>query len=89
MIYRDIVSARCRNNSLYERWSNVRTTLTNLKQVNNNAQNNTLSNAQAVIGVPTDATSNNNYNSTDITTQSTNFFREFKNLFIQPLNMFS
>jgi hypothetical protein len=77
MVYRDLVSSRNRNNSLYERRSNVRTTLTK-KQVSNNAQNNILSYVQAVTGVPADETSNNNHNSTDITTQLTTFLSELK-----------
>jgi hypothetical protein len=39
-----------------------------------------------VTGVPADVTSNNNHNSTDITTQSTAFLSEFKNMFSQVLN---
>jgi hypothetical protein len=38
-------------------------------QVSNNEQNNTLSYAQAVTGVPADAPSNSNLNNKDITTQ--------------------
>jgi hypothetical protein len=52
-------------------------------------QNNTLSYAQAVTGVPADAASNNNHNSTDITTQLTTFLGEFKIMFSQLLNTFS
>jgi hypothetical protein len=40
MVYPDLVSARNRNNSMYERRSNVRTTLTK-QQVSNNDPNNT------------------------------------------------
>jgi hypothetical protein len=49
-------------------------------------QNNTLSYAQAVTGIPADATGNNTHNSTDITTQLTTFPDEFKNMFSQILN---
>jgi hypothetical protein len=52
MAYRDFLSARNRNNSLYECRRNVRTILTKQQQqqqqVSNNAQNNTLSYAQTV-----------------------------------------
>jgi hypothetical protein len=45
---------------MYECRSNVRTTLTKQQQqVSNNTQNNTLSYAQPVTGIPAAATSNN------------------------------
>jgi membrane carboxypeptidase/penicillin-binding protein len=83
MVYPDLVSARNRNNSIYEPRSNVRTTLTKQQQqqqqeVSNNARNNTLSYGQAVTGVPTDATSNNNHNSTDRITQSTTYLNDVR-----------
>jgi hypothetical protein len=82
MVYRDLVSARKRNNYLYECRSNVRTTLNKQQEeVSNNAQNNTLSYARAVTGVPADATSNKKHDSMDITTQLITFFSEFKNMF--------
>jgi phage-related protein len=89
MVHRDLVSARNRNSCLYKHRSNVRTTFIKQQQVNYNGQNNTLSYAQAVTGVPADATNNNNHNSTDITTQLTTFLSEFKNIFSRLLNMFS
>jgi hypothetical protein len=91
MVCHDLVSARNRNSSLYGRRSNVRTTLVKQQQqkVSNNAQNNTLSYGRAVTGAPADATSNNNHNSADRTTQSTAFLSEFKNMLGQLLNVFS
>jgi hypothetical protein len=85
MVYRDLVSAINRNNYMYERRRNIRTTLSK-QQVSNNAQNNTWSYAQAVTGVPADATSNNDHNSTNITTQLTTFLSEFKNMFSPLVN---
>jgi predicted PurR-regulated permease PerM len=84
MVYSDLVSTRNKNISLYECRSNVRTTLTKQPHVSNNEQNYILSYAQAVPGLPTDATSNNN-NSADITTQLTTFLNEFKNIFSRLL----
>jgi hypothetical protein len=82
MVYHDLVSARNRNDSLYECRSNVRTTLTKQQQeISTNAQKNTLSYAQAMTGVPADATSNNNR----ITQLATSFI-DFKNIFSQLLN---
>jgi hypothetical protein len=78
MVCRDLVSARNRNNSLYERRSNVRTTFTKQQhQDSDNVQDNTLRYGQAVTDVPADATKNNNHNSTDITTQLTTFLSGF------------
>jgi hypothetical protein len=87
MVCRDLVSTRNRNNSLYGRRSNVRTTFTN--QDTNNTQNNTLSYIQALTGIPADAKSNNHHNSTERTTQLATFLSEFRNIFSQPHNMFS
>jgi hypothetical protein len=81
MVHREPVSARNIRNSQYEGRSNDRTTLKKQQQVSNNAQNSSLSLAQAVIGVPADSKSNNNHNSTVITTQLTIFLSEFKNMF--------
>jgi tRNA(Leu) C34 or U34 (ribose-2'-O)-methylase TrmL len=72
MVYRDLISAGNRNNSLHERRRNIRTTLTKQQfEVSNNAQNNILSYTQEVTGVPAYTTSNNNQNNIDIATQLT------------------
>jgi hypothetical protein len=54
MVYRELVSARNRNSSLHKHRSNIRNTLIKQQEVSNNAQNNTLSYAQAVTGIPAD-----------------------------------
>jgi hypothetical protein len=89
LVYRDLVSARNRNNPQNERRNKAIITLdTHQPQIKNNVQTNTLSCAQSVAGISVDTTNKNNqnHNCMDATTQLTTFLNEFKNMFNQLLN---